>query len=154
MIKTILCSILFLLTATSGQAQRLVIGEKAPDIRVSEWLNNRAPASMDKAILIDFFHSSNEQCVKELDIVNELNKTYGNRMNFIVVTRESLDKVTPFVNGKGYGFYIGTDGEGKTFGNYAVRFVPFSVLIDARGRLVWTGNLSSLTKDTIEKALK
>lgn len=150
--RKLLLSILALTFALSAaQAQRLIIGEKAPDIKIAEWLGGKAAAG-GKATLIDFFHSSNEQCVANLEKLNSLHSAYGSRMNVIAVSRESLDKLQPFVSGKGYGFYAGIDDGGKTFTAYGVRFVPFAALIDTRGRLVWTGNVAALTNDMIEKA--
>ena len=150
--KRLLLSIATIIIAVSAvQAQRLVIGEKAPDIKIVEWLDGKAAAG-GKATLIDFFHSSNEQCVSNLAKLNSLHGAYGSRMNVIAVSREGMDKLQPFVSGKGYGFYAGLDDAGKTFTAYGVRFVPFAALIDARGRLVWTGNVASLTNDIIEKA--
>jgi hypothetical protein len=144
--------IALVLTATAAQAQRLVIGEKAPEIKVSQWVDSRAAAG-NKATLVDFFHSSNAQCIANLPKLNTLQETYGARLNVIVVSSEGMDKLTPCLDGKGYGFYAGTDDAGKTFAAYAVRFVPFAALIDSRGRLVWTGNVASLTDETIKKAL-
>lgn len=153
--KRLLFSILTLLfLSTAVQAQRLVIGEKAPDVRVSEWMNGHAPAMAGRAYLVDFFHTSNDQCVANLGKLHSLHTAYGGRLNVISISREGLDKVQPFVSGKGYGFYIGLDDGGKTFTNYGVRFVPFAALVDAKGKLVWTGNVSALTNDIVDKALR
>ena len=145
-------SIVFL--STAAQAQRLVIGEKAPEVRVAEWLDGKSPSLSGRACLIDFFHSSNDRCVANLSKLDDLQRTYGDRLNVISVSREGWDKVRPLVSGKGYGFYTGLDDGGKTFANYGVRFVPFAALVDARGRLVWTGNVSALTDDVVDKALR
>ena len=148
--------ILFIIlsAAFNARAQRLVIGEKAPEVRVSEWMNGNAPILGSRAFLVDFFHSSNDQCIANLSKLNALETTYGSRLNIISVSREETDKLRPIVTGKGYGFYIGIDDNGKTFSNYGVRFVPFAALVDARGRLVWTGNIANLTHDMIDKALR
>ena len=143
-----------LLFSSALQAQRLVIGEKAPEVRISEWYAARTPAMANRPFLVDFFLSSNDRCVANLAKLEALHTTYGGRLNVIAVSREESDKVAPFVEGKGYGFYIGRDEGDKTFTNYGVRFVPFAALVDARGRLVWTGNVASLTDDIIDKALR
>ena len=145
---------MILLAATGAQAQqRLVIGEKAPEIRVVQW-DGASPSIAGKPYLVDFFLSSNDQCVANLPKLNSLQSTHKENLNVIVIARESADKVQPFINGKGYGFYTGLDDGGKTFSGYGVRFVPFAALVDARGRLVWTGNVAGLTPDIIDKALK
>ena len=138
--------------AFSAQAQRLVIGEKAPEVKVSEWLGGRAPGS--GATLVDFFHSSNPQCVANLDKLNTIAGSYGNRLNVVVLSREGADKMASVASGKHYRFFMGEDDGGKTYNAFSVRFVPFAALIDARGRLVWTGNVSALTNSTIDSALR
>lgn len=152
--RGILCMIVLLLAAVGGNAQKLIIGEKAPEIKVVEWLGGKAPVIVGKAMFVDFFHSSNPQCVTSLDKINALHKSYGTKMNFIILSKEGMDKMISVVNGKGYGFFVGIDEGGKTFSGYDVRFVPFSVLIDTRGRLVWTGNVTTLSDDIVEKAMK
>lgn len=153
--KLILCIIIVFFGCTGrAQAQRLVIGEKAPEIKVGEWLGGREPALSGKVFLVDFFHSSNDQCVRNLKELQEIHNRYGSKLNVILVARESLDKISPHLSGKGYGFYMGIDDQGKTFNGYSVRFVPFAALVDARGRLIWTGNVSGLSNDIIDKATK
>ncbi|MCD7962629.1 MAG: TlpA family protein disulfide reductase [Rikenellaceae bacterium] len=148
-------SILFLTALIfSVNAQRIVIGEKAPDVKVAVWDRDIAPKSVSKAVLLDFFHSANDQCVKNMPVLNSLQEKYGDKLSVIIITRETGDKMAPIINGKNYRFFVGYDGEGKTFTSYGVRFVPFSVLINSGGRVAWTGNISSLTEDVINKALR
>ena len=45
------------------------------------------------------------------------------------------------------------DDEGKTFDAYGVKFVPFSVLLDAKGRVLWFGNSSRLTSQDLDGLL-
>lgn len=142
-----------LLFFTGAHAQRLVIGEKAPEIRVERWLEGRESALNGKVLVVDFFHSSNDQCISNLSRLNDLQNRYGEKLNVIVLSREEEDKINRFFSGKGYRFYIGLDHEGKTFDGYGVRFVPFTVLIDGRGRLVWTGNITGLSDDIIRKVI-
>ena len=141
-------------TVAATQAQQpLVIGEKAPEMRVSGWQGMRVPSTPGKAYLIDFFHSSNDQCTANLSKLNALQNTYAEKLNVILISREEFDKIVPYMEGMAFRFYIGMDDNAKTFGNYGVRFVPFAALVDKRGRLVWTGNVANLTDEIINKAL-
>lgn len=152
--KIMLCLAFLLLSAAAVNAQKLVIGEKTPDIRVSAWLTE-VPVMQGKATLIDFFHSSNEQSVRGLAKLNDFAKRYEGRLNVIVLNKEGFENVSQHLNAqKGYVLYMGFDEGGRIFAAYDVRFVPFSVLLDFRGRLVWTGNVNSLTDDIIKQALR
>ncbi|MCC8089670.1 MAG: TlpA family protein disulfide reductase [Rikenellaceae bacterium] len=155
MLKKICISIISLTTlCISAEAQRVVIGEKAPDIKVAEWDRDIAPRSTTKAVLLDFFHSANDQCVKNLPLLNSLQTKYGDNLSVIVLTRETGDKMAPLINGRGYKFFVGYDGDGRTFTSYGIRFVPFSVLIDSNDRVAWTGNVNSLSDDVIQRAIR
>ncbi len=150
--RIILIVTLMLVSVSAMQAQRLVIGEKAPEIRVGAWQNGRAPGS--GAMLVDFFASSNPRCVANLDKLNAIQGDFGSRLHVIVISREGIAATAEFTAGKNYRFYLGEDDGGKSFTAFGVRFVPFSALIDARGHLVWTGNVATLSSDTLDRALR
>ena len=73
-------------------AQRLVIGERVPDLNITQWLNG-APVSDGKAVMVEFYHSSNPKGAERLAQLDELAKSYGDRLAVIVVTREKDDAV-------------------------------------------------------------
>jgi hypothetical protein len=149
--RILLVAALMLVPVLAAHAQRLVIGEKAPELRVGAWQDGRAPEA--GVMLVDFFASSNPQCVANLDKLNTIQGRYGHRLRVVLISREGAETTASFTAGKGFRFFIGEDDGGKTFAAFSVRFVPFAALIDARGRLVWTGNVAALTDKTIERAL-
>lgn len=152
--KKIVLLILLSFTAVFAlKAQKLVIGEKAPDLRIKEWLSDKKAAD-NTVKLVEFFHTSSKQCSSRLNGLNSLAKKYPGQLSVVLVAKESVDKIRPIVTPANKEFAIGIDDAGKTFDHYGVQFVPFSVLIDKKGRVVWFGNPASLTDDTIEKALK
>ncbi|MDR2935736.1 MAG: thioredoxin family protein [Rikenellaceae bacterium] len=145
--------VLSLLAAGNLQAQRLMIGEKAPDVKIAKWIGGSQPSG-GKAQLVDFFHSTNDQCVASLSKLDALARQYSGKINFVIVGREDESKLSPLAVGKNYAFFFGLDDNGKTFTAYNVRFVPFSVLLDNRGQVVWMGNPSGLTDAILDDAVK
>jgi len=152
--KPFLLGLILLLTAPAVQAQRLVIGEKAPAVQPGEWLAGQPGELTGKPVLVDFFHSSNDQCVANLTRLNALQQSHAGSLAVVLVCREPADKIRPLIEGKGYRFSTVLDDNGKTFTAYQVRFVPFAALIDARGRLVWTGNIANLPDETVARAVR
>jgi hypothetical protein len=146
----LIAAVMLIPVLTLRAQQRLVIGEKAPDIRVAAWQDGRAPGA--GAMLIDFFVSSNPQCVANLDKLNAIRGSYGDRLQVVLISREGAAVTRSFTAGKGYDFRVGEDDAGETFSAFSVRFVPFAALVDARGRLVWTGNVATLTGEIVERA--
>lgn len=141
-----------LTVVTSASAQKIIIGERAPEIKVSEWLNG-APAD-SKAYMIEFYHSSSKQADQHLATLDAVAEKYAGKLNVIVVAKESKDKISSTELGKQHKFHTAIDDNGKTFDNHGVQFVPFSVIVDSKGRAVWFGNPTSLSVDDIAKYIK
>lgn len=141
---------LALLQAVS--AQKLIVGERAPELRIGEWLS-KVPAEGDMPRLVEFFHSASKPSTDRIPSLNALAKKYDGKLHVIVVTRESRDKVAPALADRSNLFYAGLDDAGKTFSAYGVRYLPFSVLIDAKGRTRWFGNSAHLTEEIINQNL-
>ena len=118
-------------------AQRLVIGERVPDLNITQWLNG-APVSDGKAVMVEFYHSSNPKGAERLAQLDD-------RLAVIVVTREKDDAVISSLLGGNPSYRVGYDGDGSVFSAFSARYVPYSVIYDKRGRILWVGNPSSLS---------
>ncbi|MCD8072427.1 MAG: hypothetical protein LUE10_04505, partial [Alistipes sp.] len=140
-----------LLIATGVGAQRLAIGEKAPEIRVSQWLWG-APSEEGKAKFIEFFHPGSSQYAGRITELRALADKFQAELCVILVSKEPAGSVTE-VTGKDGTYFAAIDEGGKTFEAYSVKFVPFSVLIDRRGRVAWFGNPASLSREEIKRLI-
>lgn len=72
--------------------------------------------------------------------LDELAKSYGDRLAVIVVTREKNDAVISSLLGGNPSYRVGYDGDGSVFSAFSARYVPYSVIYDKRGRILWVGN--------------
>ena len=80
---------LFLLSWTLGAAsQNVALGEKTPDLKVKSWLDDRMPVP-GRTFLLVFFHSTSRPAVESLAHLQELGRKFGDRVNVVVVVRES-----------------------------------------------------------------
>lgn len=50
-----------------------------------------------KPLIINFWHTGCRPCIKEIPVLNEIKKKYGNKVNFISVTFETKEKVEQFI---------------------------------------------------------
>lgn len=148
----LLAAVAGLLIGTAANAQKMAVGERAPEVRIAQWLGKRPTES--RARLVDFFHFSSRECIANLKVLDKYAEEYADRLNVIVIAREPKDKVESILTGNSPRYFAALDEDGKTFANFSVQFVPFSVLIDARGRLVWMGNTSQLDDATIGRAIR
>lgn len=150
--KNILILTVLMLTAATASGQRLVIGEKAPSVRVKEWLSPSQPTG-GKPQLIEFFHSSNKQCPMRLAVLDDLAERYAGKLEVIIVAKEPLEKISDILQAADSYYFVGLDDGGRTFAGFGAQFVPFSVLVDKKGRVQWFGNPSSLDEETISGVL-
>lgn len=136
-----------------ASAQRLVIGQRPADVKIKEYvLGDVLPEN--RPVLIEFFYSPSKPSRDRLPVLNEMAKAYEGKVTVLVLARESRDRIEPLVTDKGYVFTVALDEEGKTFDGFEVEYVPFSVLMDAKGRVSWFGNSAQLTQSVIETELK
>lgn len=149
--KIVIAFFTTLLAAAGVSAQTVIIGEKAPDIKVSQWISGGT--KNNTATLLEFFYSQSEPSKKRLPILDAIARQHGGKLNIIVISKEDPGKVAPLIDGNNYSFSVAIDDSGKTFSSYGIQYLPFSVLTDSKGRVVWSGNSSQLTNDIILKAL-
>lgn len=140
------------LWAVSAAAQGLVLGEKGPDLKVGRWLTPQ-PSRSGKATLLEFFYSSSAPSRERLSVLDGLADEWARTLDVIVIAREPEEKIAPLLDGREYAFSVALDDQGRTFAAYEVRFVPFGVLFDDQGRVVWFGNSSKLTEEVLREAL-
>lgn len=114
----------------------------------------RNPAAADLSYLV-FFHSSNKGCTASLDALRDLPNKLGSKLRIIIITQEDSEKIapilTPYISER---IGVALDHDKKVFGSFGVDFVPFSVLIDAKNRVLWMGNPQSMTSSFIQKIVQ
>ncbi len=149
--RFILLAAVALCAAATASAQRLVIGERAPEFTVSRWLT--AQPDDGKPMMLEFFHSSNPQSCSRLATLDRIARDNAGSLNVVVVTREDSGEVASMLTGGSPAYFVALDDGGKTFSAFAARYVPYCVILDKRGRVVWVGNPTSLDEETVLKGL-
>ncbi|MFI3330971.1 MAG: hypothetical protein R3Y38_04125 [Rikenellaceae bacterium] len=134
----------------TSSAQTLQLGAKAPDIKIKEWINGKP--NLKKAHLVEFFHTASKPTKTHIQTLNNIAKKHKDHLSVIFLTKEDKQKLID-VLGENSDFYLAVDAAGKTFQNYDIQFVPFCVLIDQRGKMLWFGNPNSLTDKLISQYL-
>lgn len=151
--KRLLCIIVALVATTlTLKAQRVEVGSIAPQIQGVEWISD-TPQLGDRALMVEFFHSSNEDCRTHIDLCNSLSHHFLDKMDVVMLTREPSEQVASLLMHEYQFFYVAADESGATFRAFGVNHVPFAVIIDDSGEVVWIGNPWALTKEIIEKLI-
>ena len=152
--RNILITLLVLLTAFAARAQEIVIGERVPDLRPTEWLG-AAPAEDDRrATLVVFYHTESQPCVEALPQLDRLVRGLKD-VRLIVVAMEPKERIAPsLAKYMSAQFYVAIDQSGNAFDSYGIRYVPFGVLVDPKGRAQWIGNPTLATPESLKRNLK
>lgn len=148
--KKILLILFFALTAsvTGAMAQKTALGERAPEVKPSAWLDGRQPASA-KFTYIEFFVASNKACVQSLENLRKI--ADKSEMRIIVVARESEEKAAAVLSSYlSPRLGVAIDPDGKVFSAFGVTYVPFGVLTDSKNRVLWIGNTLQFTPAIID----
>lgn len=139
-----------LLLSNTLLAQKLIIGVKAPDLKIKEWITDQQPNS-GKPTLIEFFFSRSEPSCRRLTVMDSFAKKYGDSLNVIVIACEPKERVLKAT--EKYIFAVGLDTDNKTFSAYGAEFVPFGVLLDDKNKVLWFGNSSKFGDQELQAAL-
>lgn len=139
-----------LLMSNTLLAQKLIIGVKAPDLKIQEWITDQQPNS-GKPTLIEFFFSRSEPSCRRLTVMDSFAKKYGDSLNVIVIACEPKERVLKAT--EKYIFAVGLDTDNKTFSAYGAEFVPFGVLLDDKNKVLWFGNSSKFGDKELQAAL-
>ncbi len=138
--------------SSEAAAQKLLNGEKAPEMKYGEWIIS-LPSGSTAASYIEFIHPASPATAKRIPQLESMALKYAGRISIILIARDEPDKTRALFSGKTYHFSVAMDDKGKSFDSYGVRYVPFGVLINGKGKVVWFGNPASLTETEISKAL-
>ena len=93
-------------------------------------------------ILLSFWATWCKPCLEELTELKELYKTYKDKGFKIIAistdNEKTVAKVKPVVNSKGFDFPVVYDTNSEIARIYYAQQVPFSVLIDRNGAIVYS----------------
>lgn len=148
--KRIFLALILLSWALTSAAQNVALGEKTPDLKIKSWLDSRMPVQ-GRATLLVFFHSTSRPTVESLAHLQELGRKFGDRVNVVIIARESPATVAAIVSPYAVGnVTVAFDDNGRSFAAYDVQYLPFGVLVSAKGRALWMGNPRQLTEAMLE----
>lgn len=151
--KRIFLLLFFLSWSIAAAAQNVALGEKVPELKAASWLDGRLPVQGRTTLLV-FFHSASRPSVESLAHLQALGHRFADRLNVVVVAKErpgSVDVVVrPYAEGN---LTVAFDEEGRSFAAYDVQYLPFGVLVSAKGRALWMGNPRQLTEAILESNL-
>lgn len=111
-------------------------GYKAPDIELEDLSGNRVKLSSlcGKTVVINFWSLDCPYCLAEMP---EFDSFYQSKPETVEVLMVNLDqdqnKLTAYIENKGYKFTVLKDKEAETLRSYLIRGVPTTIVVDKSG---------------------
>lgn len=124
-------------------------------IRFSEMIQGSKYATDSEASLffIDFWATWCGPCVYAGEYLSVLQKQYPNRFYVVSLSEENPDIVKRFLKKHPTDLAVAIDYKGETFDANNTRTLPYGLLINAQGKVLWTGNPTDFKRTELDKFL-
>ncbi|MFT3904620.1 MAG: TlpA disulfide reductase family protein [Niabella sp.] len=142
--------LLFIVMATMGNAcvaqesnngkelwAKSFLNKKAPKLVVEKWLTEE-PETTGKFVLIDFWATWCNPCLRFIPQLNAWHEKYKDDMVIIGISDETEDVVKGLVNPEPL-YYEAIDTKARTKSKLRVTGIPHAILIDPHGVVRWEG---------------
>ncbi len=155
-----LLPLLLIVAISFGQEKNL------PQVKLKDMKNKTQ--NLDKIVdgkitLINFWATYCVPCRKEMKHLNRINKTYAEQnvqvVGISIDDSRTVGRVKSMVKSQKLDYTILLDTEQKLYKNFNTTAMPFSILVDPQGKILWehTGYIpgdESQMENEIKKALK
>lgn len=124
-------------------------------IRFSEMIQTSKTATDTEASLffVDFWATWCGPCVYAGEYLSVLQKQYPERFYVVSLSEENPDIVKRFLKRKPSELAIAIDYKGETFDAINTRTLPYGMLMNADGKVLWKGNPTDFKKDDLDSFL-
>jgi len=104
-----------------------------------------------KPLVVNYWASWCVPCLREFPDFESVKQAYGDSVNFVMISSESIEKITRFSKSKPYTFnYLKTD---RSLKSYGITFIPTSYFYDSKGNLV-AKESNGFNKESLKAMLK
>ncbi|MEQ1893138.1 MAG: TlpA disulfide reductase family protein [Planctomycetota bacterium] len=135
-------------------------GERLPPVALERPTQTEARSFDEfsgRVVLLEFFAHWCQPCAMSVKHLNELEASYGTQgFSVVGVTMDKPEDAEPWIAKTKAGYAYGYDTGGKLHEHFDIQKtgIPFSVLVDPFGTILWSGHPMSLKDGQIERALE
>jgi len=155
-IRRITLLALAVILSASVRAAEPEIGDAAPEVHATEWINAQGVSlakNTKNICVVEFWATWCPPCRKSIPHLIELHEKYKDRGVVIMgLTAEPMSKVKAFASQMKMSYAVGVGS--KTGSAYGVDGIPHAFVIAPGGKVVWSGHPASGLDKAIEEALK
>jgi peroxiredoxin len=142
----------------AAPALALELGEKAPELELTDWVQGDAvtlAGGADKSVfLVEFVSTFKPECERAIQAAAKLQDKYKAKgLVVVLVSTESPDDAKTYLAEHKLSFRMAIDGAHNTTAAYGISWEPYAVVADRAGNVVFTGDpdegLDKLVDDVI-----
>ncbi|WP_456439891.1 TlpA family protein disulfide reductase [Psychroserpens sp.] len=125
-------------------------------IRFSETIQGSKTATDNQASLffVDFWATWCGPCVYATEYLEVLQKQYPNNFYVVSLSEENPDKVRRHLEKHPTDLAVSIDYNGETFNENNIRVLPYGILLNANGKILWKGSPTDFKKTNLEYYLR
>ncbi len=146
------------IVAASFYVVRKIKNRIAPEIQLAEIVIKDLNDSLidinhylGKPLMLNFWGTWCGPCRQEMPVFEKYRKMYGDKINFIMISDEPIDKIKQFQQANTYRFTYARSQ--KTFHDLGITSLPFTYCYDAKGKIVFKKK-DTLGEEELEVLIK
>lgn len=121
------------------------------DLVQENYINQHATP---KLYYIDFWATYCGPCEFVSKQLNVLQRQYPNDLYVVSLTKENPNIVKDFLIRKPTNLAVAVDYQGSAFDMFEVKYMPYGVLFDGKGNVLWQGKAAEMDAKMIERFLR
>ena len=129
---------------------RDVRGKAAPPIDRLVYLSGDKPRE-STVVMVEFWATWCPPCVANIPHLNDLHKKFGETVSIVGVTKETEDKVRPFIKAKDMRYAVALDQGGGLNGALSIQGIPHAIIMSPDGIVRWQGHPGALDETTLQQ---
>ena len=132
-------------------SDKALLGKTAPALQVDKWLSEQ-PTTEGKFVLLSFWASWSAPCRQAIPELNALQKKYADKLTVIGVTTETETDLSQMSEPR-IEYASAIDAKAKLSAAAGVTSIPYVLLTDSKGVVLYEGHPAALTDKKLQAIL-